>query len=133
MNGAQPSFLAYDRSGQDRCGGHLPILLSTCGNTIGKWVLALRVRAPGDLRMGLGSAMGRSALVWMKGLWFGLPLVALLGLTWSYNDLKSRGSTSWDVRCSTSVLHSRTDAKRIASLVGIVLLACILVLIAESE
>jgi hypothetical protein len=26
MNGAQPSFLAYDRSGQDRCLGHLPFV-----------------------------------------------------------------------------------------------------------
>lgn len=110
------------------------IFLATCGNTLGKWLLALRVRAPGDCRIDLGTAVGRSALVWVKGLWFGLPLVALVGLTISYNNLKLRGATSWDVTCSTTVLHTRMDAKRITLLVGIAALFCIiLVLIASLE
>jgi hypothetical protein len=110
------------------------ILLATCGNTFGKWLLALKVRLPNDSSFGFDTAIRRSALVWVKGLWFGLPLVTLVGLISSYNTLKSHGATSWDVTCSTAVLHSRMDGKRIAALAGMILLACIiLILVIASE
>jgi uncharacterized RDD family membrane protein YckC len=108
------------------------ILLATFGSTPGKWMLALKVKPSNRTNIGFDTAIKRSAHVWIRGLWLGLPIVALGGLVNSYSTLTTTGTTTWDERCSTAVLHTRIDMKRIAVLAGLGLISLIILLLGTS-
>lgn len=46
--------------------------------------------------MAYGTALQRAALVWSKGVGFGIALVSVVTMLVAKRGLESRGQTSWD-------------------------------------
>jgi hypothetical protein len=80
------------------------VIVGVTGSTIGKAIFGVKVLSS-DLRViGAGAGLSREFLVWVKGLGFGIPILALFTMYLSYNKLIKTGSTSWD-EGSYIVLH----------------------------
>ena len=87
-------------------------LLSTWGTTPGKWPLKTTVRNSAGRKLTFSEALSRSFLVWVKGLGFGLPIVNLITLAAAHARLKREGSTSWDYKIASTVIHDRISEFR---------------------
>lgn len=78
-------------------------LLSSWGFTPGKWALNVFVRDKRGAKLCFDQALRRSFLVWLKGIWLGLPIVWMIGVYRSYRKVKNSGKTLWDQECETHV------------------------------
>jgi hypothetical protein len=73
--------------------------------TPGKWLLRLVVTDSAGRRPSLGRALGRTILVWVRGLAMLIPIVSLGTMIWAHRTLMRRGMTSWDRDLQTEVHH----------------------------
>lgn len=106
------------------------VLLSAVGTTPIKCLFGMRVVTASGQRPTLRQAIKRSAIKWVEGLGFGLPLVSLITLWISYRTLTHLGSTAWDTKCDLWVLHKRIGALRMLGIlvVGILVVGTAFVL-----
>ncbi|TDK24379.1 RDD family protein [Luteimonas aestuarii] len=81
-------------------------LLLACGQTPGKWLFGIRVRDREGRRIGFLAALRREAMIYVRGLGLGLPLVTLYTLATSFGDLKNEGTTHWDRALGLQVSHA---------------------------
>jgi uncharacterized RDD family membrane protein YckC len=89
-----------------------PIFLSTCGTTLGKWILNIKVRDINGEKPKFYNAFTRSFWVWVVGFGFGIPIVNLFTLISSYSQLNNTGTTSWD-KNNFTVTHGEIGVIRI--------------------
>jgi hypothetical protein len=72
------------------------IFIGVTGTSLGKIMFGIKVVDPDFKVIGIGRALGREFEVWGRGLAFGIPLIAVFTLIFSYRRLTREGSTSWD-------------------------------------
>ncbi|MCO4240592.1 RDD family protein [Acidovorax facilis] len=83
------------------------LLLSLFGTTPAKWLFGIRVAHPGGDLLSFSDALNRSFLVFVQGVGFGIPFVALFTQLFAYRRLTKTGTTLWDTSASAVVLHTK--------------------------
>ena len=83
------------------------LLLSLFGTTPAKWLFGIRVAHPGGNLLSFAAALNRSFLVFVQGVGFGIPFVALFTQLFAYRRLTKTGTTLWDTSTTAVVLHRK--------------------------
>ena len=99
------------------------VLIGFSGSSIGKWVFGIRITDANGRPIGIGAGIMRDLNVWVKGMGFGLPIVALITLYLGYRRLTEKGVTSWDESGGYLVSHRPNSAfQYILNTIGILLI-----------
>ena len=88
------------------------LLLSLFGATPAKWLFGIRVTHPSGEFLSFSEALNRSFLVFVQGVGFGIPFVALFTQLFAYRRLTKTGSTLWDTSVNAVVLHRKWGVLR---------------------
>ncbi len=96
-------------------------LLCFVGKTLGKWLLKVSVKDNEDHLLTFSVALKRTFLVYFKGLAFMVPPITIITQIIAYKALTSRGTTSWDSDCHTTVIHQKIGMGRIIAAIVILL------------
>jgi len=100
------------------------LLLSTVGNTPGKWFLKTKVFTSSGDKLNFSTALTRSFRVWFIGLGAGIPVICLITQIVAYHKLKYKGITIWDGDDGLIVTHERIGVIRtLATIVMLVIIA----------
>lgn len=91
------------------------LLLSLFGTTPPKWLFGSRVAHPGGNLPSFAAALNRSFLVFVQGVGFGIPFVALFTQLFAYPRLPKTGTTLWDTSTTAVVLHKEWGVIRAIS------------------
>ena len=83
------------------------LLLSLFGTTPAKWLFGIRVAHPGGNLLSFAAALNRSFLVFVQGVGFGIPFVALFTQLFAYRRLTKTGTTLWDTSANAVLLHKK--------------------------
>jgi len=83
------------------------MLLSLFGTTPAKWLFGIRIAHPGGNLMSFSAALNRSFMVFVQGVGFGIPFVALFTQLFAYRRLTNTGTTLWDTSANAEVLHKK--------------------------
>ena len=94
-----------------------PWLLSTFGNTPGRWLLRITLVSPSGGTLTYSEGVSRSLKVWVRGLGLGIPLIALFTMISAYKSLMQHGTTSWDKEGNFIVLHEKIGLVRVVAAV----------------
>ena len=89
------------------------LLLSAVGNTLGKWMLKVKVNASNSHEITFNNALKRSFNVWLRGCAVGIPIVCAFTSMYCYFDLKRNGITKWDKESGFIVTHEKIGIFRI--------------------
>jgi uncharacterized RDD family membrane protein YckC len=89
-----------------------PVLLSTWGNTPGKWLFGISLRTTDGDKLSFGEALRRSINVVIRGFAFGIPIVSLITLYLASRRLTKTGATSWDRTSQCVVTHKTWGTAR---------------------
>lgn len=90
------NFVLLIPSGVALAGVAVALCHARWGSTPGKWIFRLRVRNADGGRLSLRQALLREINLFWWGFGLALPLLSLLMLAQSYNDLENDGVTRWD-------------------------------------
>ena len=80
------------------------LLLSLFGTTPAKWLFGIRVAHPGGNLLSFAAALNRSFLVFVQGVGFGIPFVALFTQLFAYRRLTKTRTTLWDTSTTAAGL-----------------------------
>lgn len=72
------------------------VVISYFGSSPGKAIAGIFVGDADGNRLTIENSLKRNALVYLKGLVLGIPLLVLIGYIYGYNAVKNDGLTSWD-------------------------------------
>jgi len=89
------------------------LLLSLFGTTPAKWLFGIRVEHPRGNLLSFTEALNRSFLVFVQGVGFGIPVVALFTQLFAYRRLTKTGTTLWDTSANAVVLHKKWGVFRV--------------------
>jgi len=103
------------------------LLLSLFGTTPAKWLFGIRVEHPGGNLLSFSEALSRSFLVFVQGVGFGIPFVALFTQLFAYRRLTRTGTTLWDTSTSAVVLHKKWGVFRVLACTAAVFAVLILI------
>jgi len=79
--------------------------LSNFGYTPGKALMNTKVRTHFDEKLHYKQSMKRSFSVWVKGVGFGIPIISIATMFFSFFRLNLKGITSWDLKGRYIVTH----------------------------
>lgn len=99
------------------------LLLSSFGTTPGKWLFGIRVERLDGGTLTFSQALTRYILLWVKGEWFGVPVVSAIPYFLAYRKLGRTGDTSWDTAepVQSRVTHKKWGLFRALVCTGVVL------------
>ena len=103
------------------------LLLSLFGTTPAKWLFGIRVAHPGGNLLSFAAALNRSFLVFVQGVGFGIPFVALFTQLFAYRRLTKTGTTLWDTSTTAVVLHKKWGVFRALACTAAVFVVLILI------
>ena len=103
------------------------LLLSLFGTTPAKWLFGIRVAHPGGNLLSFAAALNRSFLLFVQGVGFGIPFVALFTQLFAYRRLTKTGTTLWDTSSSAVVLHKKWGVFRALACTAAVFVVLILI------
>lgn len=103
------------------------LLLSLFGTTPAKWLFGIRVAHPDGNLLSFAEALNRSFLVFVQGVGFGIPFVALFTQLFAYRRLTKTGTTLWDTSTSVVVFHKKWGVFRALACTAAVLAVLILI------
>ena len=103
------------------------LLLSLFGTTPAKWLFGIRIEHPGGNLLSLAEALNRSFLVFVQGVGFGIPFVALFTQLFAYRRLTKTGTTLWDTSANAVVLHKKWGVFRALACTAAVFAVLILI------
>lgn len=103
------------------------LLLSLFGTTPAKWLFGIRVAHPGGNLLSFAAALNRSFLVFVQGVGFGIPFVALFTQLFAYRRLTKTGTTLWDTSTTAVVLHKKWGVFRALACTAAVFAVLILI------
>ena len=83
------------------------LFLSLFGTTPAKWLFGIRVAQPSGDLLSFSAALNRSFLVFVQGVGFGIPFVALFTQLFAYRRLTKTGTTLWDTSTTAVVIHKK--------------------------
>jgi len=92
-------------------------LLCTWGTTPGKALLRIRIKKSDGAPIQISDALARSFRVWWRGTAIGVPLIALITLTFAYHKLQTDRITTWDRDTGIVVTHGDIGWVRVIALV----------------
>lgn len=72
------------------------LFLSKWQTSPGKWLLSVRTVRPDGRRLTFGDALGRSYGVLIKGMWFGIPLLAIIPLLMAHSRASRGEPQPWE-------------------------------------
>jgi len=101
-----------------------PLLLSTWGTTLGKFLLKVKVRNRDGSKLSYKDGFIRTATLWFRGLGLSIPFVSLVTLAVAHGRLVDNHETSWDRDGDFVVSHQRIGLLR----VFVVMLPMVLIL-----
>ncbi len=81
------------------------------GTTLGKALYGIRL-TPKGTEITFYEAAHRSALVWLRGIGIGIPIIGFFTMMNANSKLKANGATTWDAELGWSVKHSKIGAWR---------------------
>ena len=94
------------------------LLLGTLKTTLGRSLLGLGLNRSDGKTLTLRDCLSRNLQVWMRGMWFGV--LFFIPMLMQYFNVKSRGATSYEQKCSAHVFAFPCRQTRI--FVGILIL-----------
>ena len=103
------------------------LLLSLFGTTPAKWLFGIQVAHPGGNLLSFAAALNRSFLVFVQGVGFGIPFVALFTQLFAYRRLTKTGTTLWDASTTAVVLHKKWGVFRALACTAAVFAVLILI------
>jgi uncharacterized RDD family membrane protein YckC len=77
------------------------LLYAAAGNTLGKWILGVRVLGIDQKPLPLHAALARNVRCWVFGLGCGIPLVSLFTLANAHSKAKRGEAQSWELATSS--------------------------------
>ncbi len=83
----------------------MALMTGLTGLTLGKWLFGIKVVRRDGRPIGVLAAFGRELQVWAQGLGLGLPLISLIAMVFSFQQLAERGHTAWDAGNDRQLLH----------------------------
>ncbi|MDP1736832.1 MAG: RDD family protein [Caulobacter sp.] len=83
----------------------MALMTGLTGLTVGKWLFGIKVVRRDGRPIGVLRAFGRELQVWAQGLGLGLPLISLIAMVFSFQQLAERGHTPWDGGRDRVLLH----------------------------
>jgi len=105
------------------------LVLGFVGTTPGKSIFGVRVKTLKGQSIGLSNGIARDFTIFIKGLGLGLPLISLITLILSYQQLKKRNVMSWDAGQYAVTYRRNTGAQIAITIAGVVLYLVIIVLL----
>jgi uncharacterized RDD family membrane protein YckC len=97
-------------------------ILGFVGTTVGKAIFGIKVTLPNGKPIGAGAGVLRDLKVWLWGCAMGIPLIYLITVIISYNNLRDEKSTAWD-RGRFDVQYRKSGAgQTILNIFGVALL-----------
>ena len=103
------------------------LLLSLFGTTPAKWLFGIQVAHPGGNLLSFAAALNRSFLVFVQGVGFGIPFVALFTQLFAYRRLTKTSTTLWDTSTTAVVLHKKWGVFRALACTAAVFAVLILI------
>lgn len=103
------------------------LLLSWFGTTPAKWLFGIRVAHPGGDLLTFSEALKRSFLVFVQGVGFGIPFVALFTQLFGYRRLTKTGTTLWDTSANAVVFHKKWGVFRALACTAAVIAVLVLI------
>ena len=94
------------------------LLLRTLKTTLGRSLLGIGLSRSDGKTLTLRDCLSRNLQVWMRGMWFGV--LFFIPMLMQYSNVKSRGATSYEQKCSAHVFAFPCRQTRI--FVGILIL-----------
>lgn len=103
------------------------VLLSLFGTTPAKWLFGIKVAPPGGGLLSFSQSLNRSFWVFVQGVGFGIPFVALFTQLFAYRRLTKTGTTLWDTSAKAVVLHKKWGVLRALACTAAVFAVLILI------
>ena len=103
------------------------LLLSLFGTTPAKWLFGIQGAHPGGNLLSFAAALNRSFLVFVQGVGFGIPFVALFTQLFAYRRLTKTSTTLWDTSTTAVVLHKKWGVFRALACTAAVFAVLILI------
>ncbi len=97
------------------------IIIAYCGSTLGRWFLKTSLRNNEGNTLRYSEAFSRSFSVWWQGLGAGIPIISLITMLVSLQDVNKNGKTSWDRSGGFVVSHKRIGLSRIIAFVVVLI------------
>lgn len=88
------------------------VLLSTAGNTIGRYIFGITVKTTSGQKLSFSQALSRSFRVVLQGEGLGIPFVGFFTQIFAYRRLVRTGTTLWDTATGSVVSHKKWGAVR---------------------
>jgi len=101
------------------------LFISLWGTTPAKWLFGIQVVKISGEKLSYIEALQRTALVFVQGMAFGIPIIALFTHLYFYRRLIKTGVTSWDTRVGSVVLHKEWGIVR-AFLIILITVTCLM-------
>ncbi len=99
------------------------LCLACFGTTLGKRLFNISMYDTRDhsnpFLYNLGKALHRNALIWIRGLGLGIPILWFIPMLLNYRQLMKRGSTYWDTKLGVTVTYGHLGGKRIVAIVAV--------------
>jgi uncharacterized RDD family membrane protein YckC len=103
------------------------VLLSLFGTTPAKWLFGIKVAHPGGSLLSFSESLNRSFMVFIQGVGFGIPFIALFTQLFAYRRLTKTGTTLWDTSANAVVLHKKWGVFRALACTAAVFAVLILI------
>lgn len=99
------------------------IIVSLFGNSLGKWLVGVKVFSSLNEPLDFSTALQRNLQVYFKGLALGIPLVSLIVYSSNYSKLNSGEQTAWDKSLDTRVYDVGSNLMRTIAVATVYLTA----------
>lgn len=100
------------------------------GQTLGKYLFALRVRRQNGMRLSFGAYLKRNFWVFVKGLGLSIPLVCIITQVVQYNRVNAGKSASYDEGMDLEIVRVRHSSVRTFFGIAVVVLVYLLTIVA---
>jgi uncharacterized RDD family membrane protein YckC len=95
------------------------LLIGYLGTTPGKWLMNIHVNDSTGGRLSSGKSLKRAALMFLRGLALGVPLVWLGTMAFSSRYLQRNGFTTWDRDSGSRLTFGPIGAARIIIIIAV--------------
>lgn len=96
-----------------------PVLISRLAMTPGKWAFSIRVINPDGSLLSYKQALGRSDMIWAKGLGAGTPVLGQFLMAAQHYELSANARTFWDQEGGFEVEHREIHGTRVIGAIAI--------------
>lgn len=94
------------------------LLIHLFATTPGKALFGIKVERSDGMRLSIPQALGRSFYVYILGVGFYLPMLSIIGMTFSFFRLLASGKTLWDQHLDAQVETPPVGSVRIMLAIG---------------